>query len=185
MFALNAFVRIPFPFAFQLSRESTPASRFATSRSPPLHPFSASSFIFPLLATLSSVVSPIYNPREWLLATRIRRVLHEGSAGEGEGEETYVHCPFVRNFRGIENSPSVCRLATDEANEDEENRLGTIPRKLRGSFSSGKHSFLAFFSSFSEISFQRKVFRDGSMVSKSKSAVTMNGARVVVVIVVE
>lgn len=90
----------------------------------------------------------------------------------------------MRNFRGIENSPSVCRLATDEANEDEENRLGTIPRKLRGSFSSGKHSFLAFFSSFSEISFQRKVFRDGSMVSKSKSAVTMNGARVVVVVIV-
>lgn len=68
---------------------------------------------------------------------------------EGEGEETYVHYPFVRNFRGIENSPSVCRLATDEANEDEENdRLGTIPRKLRGSFSSGKHSFLAFFPVF-------------------------------------
>lgn len=54
----------------------------------------------------------------------------------------------MRNFRGIENSLSVCRLADDEANdEDEEDRL-EMNDSSRTSFS----SILARFFRVSEIS---------------------------------
>ena len=80
-------------------------------------------------------------------------MLHEGRGEEeeGQGKETYVHCPFVRNFRGIENSLSVCRLADDEANdEDEEDRL-EMNDSSRTSFSS---TLARFFSRFGNLSFR-------------------------------
>lgn len=124
MFALNAFVRIPFPFAFQLSRESTPASilQLAVRLFPPSL-FRLLFYLSTLLATLSSVVSPIYNPREWLLATRIRRVLHEGGAGGGI-EETYIVllCGIFAELKIL--SPSAAWLPM----ANEENHLGTILR---------------------------------------------------------